>query len=108
MTMTIFLIQAEGDESMAYATYQDVEARWRTLTTDERARATVLLEDAAVRIDVACPTSDPATAKELAIRKIVSVEMVKRVMQAPAAGGDGAVTSVQQGAGPYQETVQYA
>ena len=31
---------------MAFATYEDVEGRWRTLTADEQVRATTLLEDA--------------------------------------------------------------
>ena len=36
---------------MAYATYEDVEARWRTLTADEQERATMLLEDAATILE---------------------------------------------------------
>ena len=91
-----------------YATVEDLEARWRTLTADERDRAGVLLEDAAVRLDAACPPSDPPTAQELAARKIVSCEMVKRSMAAGIGAGAGGVTSVQQGAGPYQETTQFA
>lgn len=92
---------------MVYATVDDLEARWRTLSADERARAAVLLEDAAVRLDAACPPSDPPTDQELAARKIVSCEMVKRAMSSAATGGVG-VASIQQGAGPYQETVQFS
>lgn len=91
-----------------YATVEDLEARWRTLTADERDRAGVLLEDAAVRLDSACPPSDPPTAQELAARKIVSCEMVKRAMATSGGIGGVGVTSVQQGAGPYQETVQFS
>lgn len=92
-----------------YATVEDLEARWRTLTADERDRAGVLLEDAAVRLDASCPPSDPPTAQELAARKIVSCEMVKRAMASSAGGVSGVgVTSIQQGAGPYQETVQFS
>lgn len=90
-----------------YATVDDLEARWRTLSADEQARAGVLLEDAAVRLDAACPPSDPPTDQELAARLIVSCEMVKRAMASGVTGGVG-VTSVQQGAGPYQETTQFA
>lgn len=90
---------------MSYATWQDVQARWRTLTADEQTLATTLLDDAAVELDGACPPSDPPTARELSVRKIVSVRMVKRAMVSP--GGVG-VNSVQQGAGPYQETVQFS
>lgn len=90
---------------MAYATVEDLEARWRPLTPDEQARAGVLLGDAAVRLDAECSHSDPPTVAELEARKIVSCEMVKRAMAS--AGGVG-VTSIQQGAGPYQETTQFA
>lgn len=90
-----------------YATVEDLEARWRTLTADERERAAVLLEDAAVRLDAACPPSAPPTEQELASRKIVSCEMVKRAMSSVTTGGVG-VASIQTGAGPYQETLQFS
>lgn len=90
---------------MAYATYEDLEARWRPLTTDDQGRADILLGDAAVRLDVECPPSDPITVQEAHARLIVSCEMVKRAMANP--GGIG-VTSTQQGAGPYQETNQFS
>ena len=91
---------------MAYADVSDLEARWRTLSSEEIARAEVLLEDAAVRLDALCATSVPATPQELAARLIVSCEMVKRAMASGDTGGVG-VTSVQQGAGPYQQTMQF-
>ncbi|WP_345438430.1 Gp19/Gp15/Gp42 family protein [Microbacterium gilvum] len=92
-----------------YATVADLEARWRTLTSDEQARAGVLLEDAAVRLDALCAPSVPPTSQELASRLIVSCEMVKRAMVTGSSGSGGlGVTSVQQGAGPYQETVQFS
>lgn len=93
---------------MVYATVNDLEARWRPLASDESSRAEVLLEDAAVRLDAACPPSDPPTVQELAARKIVSCEMVKRAMASGTAGAGVGITSIQQGAGPYQETLQFA
>ena len=63
---------------MAYATYQDVQARMtRTLSESEQAICTNLLDDAAVMIDWfnASATAD--------IKKVVSVRMVMRAM------GDG-------------------
>ena len=94
---------------MAYAEVSDLEARWRPLTPDEHGRAAVLLDDAAVRLDAACEPSDPPTVQELAARKIVSCEMVKRAMAAASAGDSGVgVTSIQMGAGPYQQTTQFA
>lgn len=93
---------------MVYATVDDLAARWRPLTDGESVRAAVLLEDAAVRLDAACPPSVPPTEQELSARKIVSCEMVKRAM-AVSGGGEGVgVTSLQMGAGPYQETRQFA
>lgn len=92
---------------MAYATVTDVEARWRTLTDPEKIRAEVLLEDAAVRLDVSCPPTEPATPSELSARKIVSCEMVKRAMASPGGIAGIGVTSLQTGAGPYQETQQF-
>ena len=63
---------------MAYATYTDVQARMsRTLTTDEQAICTTLLDDAAVIID---EVNSNASAD---IKKIVSCRMVIRAM------GDG-------------------
>lgn len=90
-----------------YAIVADLEARWRTLSSAEKTRAEVLLDDAAVRLDALCPPSNPPTEAELSARLIVSCEMVKRAMAAGDTGGVG-VTSVQQGAGPYQQTTQFA
>lgn len=93
---------------MVYAVVTDVEARWRTLSADEKARAGILLDDAAVRLDAVCPPSDPPTAQELSARLIVSCEMVKRAMATPGGVGGIGVTSVQAGAGPFQETQQFS
>lgn len=93
---------------MVYATVADLEDRWRTLSVDEKSRADVLLGDAAVRLDVLCPPSAPPTNQELDARKIVSCEMVKRAMSTPG-GVDGiGVSSVQAGAGPFQQTQQFS
>lgn len=93
---------------MVYATVADLEDRWRTLTSDEQSRAEVLLGDAAVRLDVLCPPSVPPTVSELAARMIVSCEMVKRAMATPGGVAGIGVTSVQAGAGPFQETQQFS
>ncbi len=72
---------------MAYATYEDVQARIsRTLTEDEQAICTTLLDDAAVIIDA---FNDQAT---LDIKKVVSCRMVIRAM------GDGDSAGVPVGA----------
>lgn len=93
---------------MAYAEVTDLEDRWRSLSESEQTRAGVLLGDAAVRLDALCPPSDPPTVGELAARKIVSCEMVKRAMATPG-GTDGVgVASSQSGAGPFQQTLQFS
>lgn len=72
---------------MAYATYSDVQARMtRTLSTDEQAICTTLLDDAAVMIDLT-GTSASADAK-----KVVSCRMVIRAL------GDGQSASIPIGA----------
>lgn len=93
---------------MVYADVTDLEARWRTLTPTEEARAGVLLGDAAVRLDAWCPPSVVPTSQELQARLIVSCEMVKRAMAAPAGAPDMGVSSVQSGAGPFQQTLQFS
>ena len=72
---------------MAYATYEDVQARIsRTLTEDEQSICTTLLDDAAVIIDA---FNDQATVD---IKKVVSCRMVIRAM------GDGDSAGVPVGA----------
>ena len=72
---------------MAYATYQDVQARMsRTLTEDEQSICTTLLDDAAVIID---STNTTATND---VKKVVSCRMVIRAL------GDGDSEGVPVGA----------
>jgi hypothetical protein len=72
---------------MAYATYSDVQARMsRTMTTEEQAICTTLLDDAAILID--CYNAQaPADNK-----KVVSCRMVMRVL------GDGESGGIPMGA----------
>lgn len=92
---------------MSYAEVADLEARWRSLSPEESGRATVLLADAAVRIDVACPPGDePLTEAQEEARMIVSCEMVKRAMSA--SEGMFGVTSYSDNTGPFQEQRTFA
>lgn len=60
---------------MAYATYSDVQSHMiRTMTTDEQALCTALLDDAAIIIDAY--NADAADDN----KKLVSVNMVKRAI----------------------------
>ena len=72
---------------MAYATYEDVQARMnRTLSTDEQAVCTTLLDDAAIIID-----SFNSLASD-DVKKVVSCRMVIRAL------GDGNSQGVPVGA----------
>lgn len=92
-----------------FATVGDLEARWRTLTPAEGARAEALLGDASALLRdlgrdiderIADGELDPATP-----RAIVCA-MVKRVMQGP--GDLDGVSQTQQTAGPFQHGVTFA
>ena len=66
---------------MSYATKQDVEAGFRTLSEDEQAKCTALLEEAALIID-----SYNKDAQEDA-KKVVSCRMVRRQLYDGNSGG---------------------
>lgn len=80
---------------MAYATYEDVQKGYRQLDTDEREKATALLEEAAVMINVYAKAS--ATDE---IKKVVSCRMVRRAlgddagMQIPIGASQGTVSAM--------------
>lgn len=86
---------------MAYATVEDLEARWRTLDSDERAVAEALLADAAAYIDAwGTPSSAQAAL-------VVSCNMVKRSMAAAGTDAFG-VGQASMTAGSYQQQWTYA
>lgn len=71
---------------MAYATYEDVEAGFRTLDSDEQEMAEALLNEAAIIIDsYTTSASDDA-------KKVVSCRMVRRAI------GDSGTSSFPLGA----------
>jgi hypothetical protein len=69
---------------MAYADVSDLEVRWRTLTTDEQARAEALLDDASAMLATAVIVDD-SDEQQAALLKIVCCNMVIRSMST---GGD--------------------
>lgn len=89
----------------AYATVTELESRWRTLTDAEIVRATALLEDAATRIDIYAPLGEIPTEQDIAIRKIVSCNMVQRSM---AAGEGPGLTQGSETAGPFSASWTFA
>lgn len=89
----------------AYASVDELESRWRTLSDAEKERASVLLDDAAVRIDIYAPLGETPTEQAVAIRKIVSCNMVQRSM---AAGEGPGVTQGSETAGPFSASWTFA
>jgi hypothetical protein len=91
---------------MAFATYEDVEARWRFLSLDERTKVTCLLDDAAVILGSKVAV-DPTDEAQAAALKLVSCGMVVRAMVAAAsdAFGVGELTATM---GPFSQTASYA
>lgn len=83
----------------AYATAIDLQDYWRTLTDAEQARATFLLQRAALRINELPGSAEfnPLTCND------VSLDMVKRAMI-----GGGGVNSVDQAMADITAQVQYA
>ena len=87
----------------AFASAEDLEARWHALTTEEKAKASALLDDAADLIRTTCPAWRKATSVTL---KRVSCAAVKRAMLA---GDDTAgVTQHTETAGSYSESYAYS
>lgn len=93
---------------VAFATVDDVEARWRPLSADESVQAATLLEDASDMIRVRwSDVDDRVAAGSLAAGSLVRVVagMVKRAMLVGDAAG---LESVTQQAGPFGLTQQVA
>jgi hypothetical protein len=93
-----------------FATVADLEKRWHPLTPLDQERATVLLEDASIRLVELCRQAGIDVSESgdrfLALARTVVCDMVKRVMAAPV--DMPALTSLQTGAGPYQEMQSFA
>lgn len=91
----------------AFATVDDLEVRWRTLSDDEKVRADVLLGDASSFIRIATGRSyENADNDTLDILCSITCNMVKRVMTTPI--DQPALNSWQQNAGSYNESFGFA
>ena len=88
---------------MAFATVADLEARWRTLTSEEQALAATLLDDAAVKLSEWVIEDDELQAAKL---KIVSCDMVKRAMIASTSSAFG-VEQLDATMGPMSQTAHF-
>lgn len=90
---------------MAYATVQDLEAQWRTLTEVEQDRAAVLLDSAAVYLD-SLVVVDPEDEHQAQVLKNVSCSMVQRVMSSNV--DTFGVSQTSMSAGVYSQSMTFA
>lgn len=94
---------------VAFATIDDLQDRWRQLTEDEQARASVLLLDASVKITLFCEHSgvliDTENDLQAEALKAINCEMVKRAMMSPI--DMPPVSTFAQTAGSYSESQTY-
>ncbi|MEG1433900.1 Gp19/Gp15/Gp42 family protein [Eubacterium sp.] len=93
----------------AYASLEDLQSRWRSLSADEQQRAMALLSDAAVKITLACRQGgviiDAADDLQGEALKAINCEMVKRAMMSPI--DMPPMSSFAQTAGSYSESQTY-
>lgn len=90
--------------SEAFATLEDLEARWRGLSLDEQKRAKALLGDASavIRSTVRDVSRVPAD-----VLQLVTCSIVRRAM-ANDQLGMGDISSQQMTAGPFSQQVSFA
>lgn len=93
-----------------FALTGDLEARWRTLSAEEKARAETLLGDGtafiASRLAKAGVRVDRGNEEQAANLKSVCCAMVRRSMDVP--DGMSGVSQFAQAAGPYSSSASYA
>lgn len=91
---------------MAFATVEDLEARWHDLDSDEEAKASTLLDDAGAML-AALVAVDPTDEQQATLLKIVSCSMVIRSMQASESDAYG-VSQLDYGMGPFSQAAHFA
>lgn len=90
---------------MAYASVEDIEARWRELSADEKSRADVLLNDASAILD-SLVAVDPNDCRQASVLTAVCCNMVIRAMSATESDMFG-VSQSSMTAGPYSQSTNY-
>lgn len=91
---------------MAFADVSDLESRWRELSTDEEARANVLLGDASAMLSALVKVDDEDD-DQAALLKMVCCDMVIRSMSATNMDAYGVSQSAIT-AGPYTQSFSYS
>jgi hypothetical protein len=90
---------------VAFATVDDVEARWRPLTPEEAARADALLEDASQILRDEFPlTVEAEVAKAATLKRIVSQMTIRALTGGIDLAG---VESITAGTGPFSESRKF-
>jgi len=93
----------------AFATFCDLEARWRPLSEAERTRADVLLEDASELVRSLNPNIDEQIAVGIVregVAKAVACAIVKRAMQS--VGDYDGITQMSETTGPFTQSASFA
>ena len=91
---------------MAFATIEDLEARWRTLSEAEVSKATALLDDASA-ILVAQVDVDPTDEQQATLLKVVCCSMVTRSMVASESDVYG-ISQLDYGMGPFSQAAHFS
>ena len=91
---------------MAFATTEDLEARWRMLSDTEMRKATALLDDASA-ILVAQVDVDPTDEQQATLLKVVCCSMVTRSMVASESDVYG-VSQLDYGMGPFSQAAHFS
>lgn len=91
---------------MAFADVSDLESRWRELSTDEEARANVLLGDASAMLS-ALVKVDNSDYEQSELLKMVCCDMVIRAMSATSYDSFG-LSQSSITAGPYTQSFSYS
>ena len=89
-------------DAFAFATVDDVAARWRDLSESEQTRCTALLADASDLIRTTCPNWQ--TAGQDTLRRVCCAAVI-RAMQS---GDMQGVTQTSQTAGPFTQSWSYS
>lgn len=91
---------------MAFADVSDLESRWRELSTEEEARANVLLGDASAMLSALVDVDDEDD-EQAALLNMVTCDMVIRAMSATSMDTYGVSQSAIT-AGPYTQSFSYS
>lgn len=89
-------------DTTVFATVEDLEARWHSLTTVEKTQASALLADATDVIKAACPGWESLPPERLAR---VACQMVKRAMLS---GEYAGVTQRSETDGPFTDSYTFS